>query len=397
MKKYKYIIIGGGMTGSAAIKALRENDPEGSIAMFSDEKYKPYDRPPLSKGLWSGKDPEKIFHTLPEDAMDLFLNMAITEINPKDQTIIDENGDSYAYHKLLIATGGHPIELPDAPEGVIAYRTLEDFKTLQTQLKLESEVCVIGGGFIGSEIAAALNQNGHHVTMIFPEIGISGLRFPEDLALFLNDYYREKGIDVFNGYLVQSIAKEDEKYKVTYKNVEDESTSTATFDKVIVGIGIKPNLDLAKDADLAVEDGIVVNEYLQTSDPNIFAAGDVAFFKHIPLNKQTRVEHEDHANRSGKIAGGNMGGLEEKYDHFPFFYSDLFDLGYEAVGELNKDLEILSDWIEPFKKGTIYYLKEGKIRGVIFWNLWGKVDEGRKLIKKGKTFDKSDLIGLFSD
>ena len=385
------------MTGSAALKALKENDPQGSVAMFSDEKYNPYDRPPLSKGLWTGKDLDKIFHKLPEDAIDLVLDTAITKINPKDQTIIDENGREYTFEKLLIATGGHPIEFPDAPQGVIAYRTLEDYKTLQTQLKPESKICVIGGGFIGSEIAAALNQNGHHVTMIFPEIGISGLRFPDDLAKFLNDYYREKGVQVLNGCLVQSIAKSEGKFKVTYKDVEDESIADATFDKVIVGIGIKPNVDLAKDANLDVEDGIVVNEHLQTSDPNIFAAGDVAYFKNIPLDKQTRVEHEDHANQSGKLAGRNMCGSEEIYDHFPFFYSDLFDLGYEAIGELAKDLKILSDWIEPYKKGTIYYLKDSKIRGVIFWNLWGKVDEGSKLIQEGKAFDKTDLVGRFSD
>jgi hypothetical protein len=112
---------------------------------------------------------------------------------------------------------------------------------------------------------------------------------------------------------------------------------------------------------------------------------------------RTRVEHEDHANKRGAFAGRNMCGLEEKYDHLPFFYSDLFDLGYEAVGELDKKLEIVSDWIEPFKKGTIFYLNEGKIRGLIFWNLWGKVDEGIKLIKEGKTYQKDELTGLFSE
>lgn len=397
MKNYKYIIIGGGMTGAAALDAISENDPDGSLALFSEENHKPYDRPPLSKGLWHGTDPEKIFRKLPEKSFDLYLNTAISKISPRDKTVVDGHGEEYAYQKLLIATGGHPITIPDAPEGVIAFRTLEDYETLQKQLQPESEICVIGGGFIGSEIAAALNRNGHLVTMIFPEIGISGLRFPDDLAKFLNDYYREKGVNVFDGYLVESISKKDGKYEVTFKNTEDEAISKVTFDKVIVGIGIKPNLELAKKANLIVEDGIAVDEYLKTSDPNIFAAGDVAYFMNIPLNKRTRVEHEDHAKKSGAVAGRNMCGLKEIYDHFPFFYSDLFDLGYEAIGEINKNLDTFSDWIEPFKKGTIYYLNEGKIRGIIFWNLWGKVDEGRKLIQEGKTFQISALEGLFTD
>lgn len=397
MKNYKFIIIGGGMTGSAAVKALRNCDPQASIAMFSDEPYEPYDRPPLSKGLWSGQETEKIFHSISESDIDLYLDTKITKINPQEKMVTDDNGQGYTYQKLLIATGGQPIKLPEVPEGIIFYRTLDDYKALNDQLAPKSDLCVIGGGFIGSEIAAALNQNDHHVTMIFPEVGISGLRFPTELALFLNDYYREKGIQVYNGDLVKSISMEDGKYKVVYENVENGTISEALFDKVIVGIGIKPNIALAKDANIKVSDGIVVNEYLQTSDPDIFAAGDVANFVSIPLDERTRVEHEDHANKSGTIAGRNMCGLNEKYDHLPFFYSDLFDLGYEAVGELNKDLEVVSDWIEPFKKGTIFYLDEGKIRGIIFWNLWGKVDDGRKLITEGKTYKKEELTGLFTD
>ena len=397
MKVYNYIIIGGGMTGSAAVKAIKNNDPDGKIAMFSEEQYEPYDRPPLSKGLWSGQETAKIFHSIPEKSVDLYLKTTINQIDPEAKKISDDKSQDYTYDKLLIATGGHPIQLPNAPEEVISYRTLDDYKALKELLAPESNVCVIGGGFIGSEIAAALNQNGHHVTMVFPEIGISGLRFPKDLALFLNDYYRENGIQVHNGFLVKSISKENGKYKVTFENADEGAIEEAIFDQVVVGIGIRPNIELAKKANLEVDDGIVVNEHLQTSDPDIFAAGDVAYFINIPLNKRTRVEHEDHAKKSGALAGRNMCGMEEKYDHLPFFYSDLFDLGYEAVGELDKKLEIVSDWIEPFKKGTIFYLDEGKIRGLIFWNLWGKVDEGIKLIKEGKTYQKDELTGLFSE
>jgi len=162
-----------------------------------------------------------------------------------------------------------------------------------------------------------------------------------------------------------------------------------------VGIGIKPNTSLAEGAGIEVKNGIVVNETLQTNFPDIFAAGDVANFLHIPLGKRVRVEHEDNANTMGMLAGQNMAGDLQNYDHFPFFYSDLFDLGYEAVGDFDKDFEIFEDWIEPFKKGTVFYLDDDKIRGVIFWNLWGKVDQGRELIQSGKSFTKSDLKVMF--
>ena len=397
MNEYKYIIIGGGMTGSAAVQGIRKNDDEGSIAMFSKEQFGPYNRPPLTKGLWNGKEIDDIMHPLEKYNVDLFLETSVKEISPNKKMIATEAGEQYQYQKLLLATGGHPIHLPDTPQGVIFYRTRADYETLKQQIKSKDHFCVIGGGFIGSEITAALTKHNKQVTMIFPEVGISGLRFPDDLAKFLNDYYREKGVEVLDGYLVDSITKTENEYKVSYKRPDSEQLSEETFDGVIVGVGIKPNVLLAKDAGLKVEDGIVVNEYLQTDHPDIFAAGDAAYFKNFGLDERTRVEHEDNANTMGMAASLNMSGEMEKYDHFPFFYSDLFDLGYEAVGDLDKELDTYSDWIEPFKKGTIFYLKDGKIRGLIFWNLWGKVDKGRSLISEGKTYKKEDLSGLFSE
>jgi len=397
MKDYNYIVVGGGMTGSSAVMGIRKNDPEGTIALFSKEPHKPYNRPPLTKGLWDGKELEDIMRPIDKYDVDLFLETEIKKINPDKKFVKTANGEKFHYQKLLLATGGNPIKIPDAPEGVFFYRTREDYQALKEKTNTKNTFCVIGGGFIGSEIAAALTKNGKQVTMIFPEVGISGLRFPDDLAEFLNDYYQEKGVFVLNGYLVEGIAKNNDHFLVKYRQKDSEVSCEKEFDAVIVGIGIKPNLKLAKDAGLDVEDGIVVNQYLQTSDPNIFAAGDVAYFKNKGLKKRMRVEHEDNANTMGMLAGKNISGDMESYDHIPFFYSDLFDLGYEAVGEMNKDFVIFSDWIEPFKKGTIFYLKNNKIRGLIFWNLWGKVDKGRDLIREGKKYQLDELKGLFTD
>lgn len=395
MKTYKYIIIGGGMTGSAAVMGIRKNDPDGSIAMFSKERFAPYNRPPLTKGMWDGKDIESIVRPLDQYQVDLYLETPIEKIIPNQKQVRTAAGETFQYEKLLLATGGHPIQIPGSPEGVIAYRTRSDFHLLEKLVEEHERFCIIGGSFIGSELAAALVKMKKQVTMIFPEAGICGELFPDDLADFLVHYYQDKGVEVLTENLVDAINKDGERYLVQYHNIDDHQVTEAPFDVVVVGIGIQPNTSLAEAAGIVVDDGIIVNETLQTNFPDIFAAGDVANFKHIPLGKRVRVEHEDNANTMGMLAGQNMAGDLQKYDHFPFFYSDLFDLGYEAVGDFGKNLEIYEDWIEPFKKGTVFYLDDDTIRGMIFWNLWGKVDEGRELIQSGKSFTKSDLKGMF--
>ncbi len=397
MKEYKYIIVGGGMTGSSAAMGIRRNDSEGKIALFSKEAYKPYNRPPLTKGLWEGKEIEDIMRPIEKYNVDLYLKTEVNEINPSEKWIQADNGKKFHYKKLLIATGGDPIQLPDTPKGVISYRTRADFQYIKGRTDSLLTFCIIGGGFIGSEIAAALSKNNKKVTMIFPEIGISGLHFPDDLAKFLNEYYRERGVNVLNGYLVEDVDTQGDRFLVKYRQKNNNEIIEKEFDAVIVGIGIRPNVKLAEDSGLEVNNGIVVNQYLQTSDPDIFAAGDVANFESFGLGKRMRVEHEDNANTMGMLAGNNMSGTMEIYDHIPFFYSDMFDLGYEAVGEMNKGYTIYTDWIDPYRKGTIFYLKDAKIRGVIFWNLWGKIDQGRKLILENKTFQIDDLKGVFSE
>ncbi len=397
MKAYKYLIIGGGMTGSAAVKGIRENDPKGSIVMISQEPYEPYDRPPLTKSLWEDGDIETIQRPLDDFQIDLLLETKVEKINSDKKQVNTSSGETYQYEKLLLATGGDPIMLPDAPEDVIYYRTRKDYHRLQALTQEKDSFCIVGGGFIGSELAAALNKINKSVTLIFPEKGISSRIFPDALGAFLVDYYQEKGIKVLHSCLVDSIAKEGDAFKINYHHLENNRVSERRFDGVIAGIGIRPNVSLAKDSGLTVDDGILVNEYLQTSDPDIFAAGDVANFHNFSLGKRTRVEHEDNANTMGKFAGLNMSGNMRKYDHFPIFYSDLFDLGYEAVGEFDQDFEIIEDWIDPFKKGTIYYLEDDRIKGLIFWNLWGKVDEGKRVIQAGSPVKISDLQGKFSE
>ncbi|MFX1492820.1 MAG: NAD(P)/FAD-dependent oxidoreductase [Promethearchaeota archaeon] len=389
---YYYLIIGGGMTADAAAHNIREIDSKGTIGLISGEADPPYARPPLSKSIWKGEETiNDIDLETKEVNLKMHLGRIVKKIDRSNKNVIDDQGNVYNYEKLLIATGGSPKKLPNVEEtGIIYYRTLSDYKKLKTLVDKSSTIGVLGGGFIGSEIAAAIKiyNPKADVTMIFPEIGIGGLVFPESLSNYLNDYYQKNGIKVLKEEMVVNVKKQDENFLV-----ETKSGKRLKFDTIVAGLGIKPNIELAKAANLKVEDGIVVNQYLQTTDPDIYAAGDVAFYNNPALDKYIRVEHEDNALMMGEIAGQNMAGKEISFNHLSLFYSDLFDLGYEAVGVLNSKLEIVEDFNESLEEGIVYYLKEGRVQGVLLWNVWEKVDEARKLIAEMGPFSASDLKG----
>ena len=388
MKHYKYLIIGGGLAGDGATKGIRELDTEDAIGVISMEPDPPYMRPNLSKDLWKGRPEEKIWRKTEERAQ-LHLGRKAVQLDPAKKSVLDNEGDEYTYDKLLLATGGAPKHLPFGNGNIIYYRNFRHYKQLRALTETGEDFVVIGGSFIGSELAAALTIVGKKVAMIFPGNTISENIFPSDLAHFLNDYYREKGVDVVTGESVASIQKEGDRI-----TVRTGSGRAFEADGVVAGIGIHPNLDLAKETGIKVENGILVNERLETSAPDIYAAGDSANFFHSALEKRTRVEHEDNAVQMGKVAGRNMAGANEAYTHIPMFYSDLFELGYEAVGEMSSRMETISDWQEePFKKGVVYYMEDGRVRGVLLWNVWEKVEEARALMKEKGRFKEKDLKG----
>ncbi len=177
-------------------------------------------------------------------------------------------------------------------------------------------------------------------------------------------------------------------------HIQTNKNTQVTVDCVVAGIGIIPNTTLAEAAGLSVDNGIVVDRYLRTSEPTIFAAGDVANFENPHLGKRIRVEHEDNANAMGELAGQNMAGEMNPYEYLPSFYSDLFDIGYEAVGELNARLSTVIDWQDEFNEGVIYYLDQNRIRGIILWNIWDQIDPARELIAQKGLKQSSDVIGL---
>src|SRR5216684_2725694 len=302
MAAKRYVIVGGSMTAHAAAQGIRELDSQGSITMIGAEPHAPYARPPLSKALWKGQPEDSVW--FPEvKGIQLLTARRVIKLDRKARRATDDRGDSHPYDKLLLATGGTPKRLPFGGDSVVYFRTLDDYRRLRRGGK---RAVVIGGGFIGSEIAAALSMDGRQVSMLFPEDGICARAFPKDLAAFVTGYYREKGVEVLTGDVPTAISESG-------------------------AVRSKSGRDLPADL-------IVVDAQLRTSDPDILAAGDVARFRSEVLETETRVEHEDNANTMGRLAGQSMAGASVAWRHVPMFYSDLFDLGYEAVGEIDSRL-----------------------------------------------------------
>src|SRR5512143_2894961 len=388
MMNYRYLIIGGGMTAAAAVEGIREVDSTGGIGLISGELDAPYDRPPLSKAVWKGKSLDIIWRKTETKGIKVHLGRVVKEIVPNRKRVVDDKGGVFTYQKLLLATGGMPRRLPFGDDQIIYFRTLPDYRRLRALAETGRRFAVIGGGFIGSEIAAALALNGKEVVMIFPGKDIGDRVFPRPLAQFVSNYYKQKGVEVLAGEKITGLET-----RGNQRVLKTSSNREIGVDGMVAGVGIEPNVELSQTVGLEVENGIVVDEFLRTSLPDIHAAGDVAAFYNPALGKRIRVEHEDNANSMGRLAGRNMAGKSELYHHLPFFYSDMFDLGYEAVGEVDSRLETFADWKRPNEEGVVYYLQDGRVRGVLLWNVWKQVEAARQLIAEPGPFTVEDLEG----
>jgi len=394
---YKYVIVGGGLAAASAVDGIREVDGDGTILVIGNEQEPPYHRPFLTKDLWFGKKTfDKVF-VHPQDyyadkqAM-LRRGPNVVSLDPAAKLVKDDTGESFSYEKLLLATGGRPrhLTLPGSElDGICYYRYLSDYHRIREMAQPDSTALVVGGGFIGSEIAAALNHSRVKTTMIYPESYLVSRVFPENLGRYLQKMYQERGIGIFSGNAPTAFERQDGKF-ITRTRTGDDLVS----DILIIGAGIYPNVELAESAGLRVENGIVVNEYLRSSDPNIYAAGDNANFPYQALGRQMRIEHWDNALSQGKAVGRNMAGANEPFTYMPYFYSDLFEFGYEAVGEVDSRLEIFADWEKEFDTGAIYYLKDHTVRGVMLCNIWGKLDKARELIRGGHQVVPEQIRGL---
>jgi NADPH-dependent 2,4-dienoyl-CoA reductase/sulfur reductase-like enzyme len=386
VQHYPYLIVGGGMAAAAAVRGIRDVDLEGAIGLIGAEPHPPYKRPPLSKKLWAGKPVESVWLDVDQLGVDLHLGRTGRVLDLRHKRVIDDRGAEYGFDQLLLATGVTPGRLPVGGHRVIYFRTLDDYYRLRQETAAGQRFAVIGGGFIGSEIAAALALNGKEVVMIFPEAGIGDRLFPPDLSGYLNDFYRARGVEVLPRTTVADVVERGERLVLRTLGAGGVGESGAAVareiavDGIVAGIGARPNADLAAQAGLAVENGIVVDAFLRTGHPDVYAAGDVAAFWQPALGERRRVEHEDNARMMGRAAGRAMACEPAPYDHLPFFYSDLFELGYEAVGDVDARLDVEAAWEEPYRTGVLTYRSGGRVRGVLLWNVWDQLEAARALI-----------------
>jgi len=391
---HRYVIVGGGLTAASAVEGIRAHDRSGSILLLSRENFPPYHRPPLSKDLWFGK---RTVDELPVHAdayyeernVTIELRREVVELDPENRRVFDDHGASFGYEKLLLATGGRPRRLPvDGAnrEGIHYFRGLEDYQLLRERIARLRHVLVIGGGFIATEMAAALRHVGQEVTFLYPHEYPMHRLLPRDLGQAVAELYRERGIETVSNQTV--VGFEEEGGLLVARARSGDLVTTQT---VLVGAGIDPQVDLAEGAGLEIGNGIEVDDHARTTDPNVYAAGDCAEFPYLALDRTARVEHWDHAIHHGRLAGANMAGADQVYDHMPMFYSDFFELGWEAVGEVDAGNEVRAVWKEPHREGIVFYLRDDVVRGVLLWNVWDRVDWARDLIRAAKPMSLTDL------
>jgi NADPH-dependent 2,4-dienoyl-CoA reductase/sulfur reductase-like enzyme len=364
------VVIGGGLAGGRACDGIRKVDIEGSIAVVTDEPHRPYQRPPLSKGYLTGKQglgkvylKEKDHYA--QNQVDVFSGVRASDVNRTLKRVTLGNGQVLRYEKLLLATGGRAKRLPIPGSDlarVYTLRRIEDADAIREAAGSGKRALVLGGSFIGSEVAASLTQLGLDVTMVFPESRLLERVVPEELSAFLHGKYESHGVRILSGTKPVSLLGDDRVERVELDNGE-----TLSVNLVVMGVGIELNTALARMAGLDLDDqgAVVVNGALQTSDPDIYAAGDIAVWPSFTFGKRLRVEHWNVARGQGLRAGRNMAGEGKAYAALPYFFSDLFDLSFEAWGDLTTwDQTVLRGSLES-KSFALYYFDRAKIVGVL--------------------------------
>jgi 3-phenylpropionate/trans-cinnamate dioxygenase ferredoxin reductase subunit len=389
-QRYDYVIIGGGMVADAAAKGIRERDSAGSIVLLSEDVDPPYTRPALSKKLWTDPDfsvADNDLGTAAATGAEIRLSTRAARIDRTARTVVTEAGEAIDYGRLLLATGGHPktIDLPD-DDRIVLFRSAADYRRLRSLAGGGRHIAVVGGGYIGSELAAALAQNDTRVTIVFPDEHLGASTFPESVDRRFESAFQDHGVELRAGRRLASVAASDTGLVLT---LDDGSRVEA--DGVVIGLGIVPNTGLAEAAGLTVDDGILVDSRLATEDPFIYAAGDVASYPD-PILGRRRVEHVDNATEQGAAVGRIMAGADEKYRHTPMYYSDVFDLSYEAVGKLDASLETVEDWKDD-SSVVVYYLDQGAPVGVLLWNVWDSTDKARQVLAEAHALTSDNLIG----
>jgi len=382
----KIVIVGGGLAAATAVTELRDTGYDGDVAVFAAEPHLPYERPPLSKSVLLGDEPESVIFVHDEQwyvdhDVELHLGSTVTAIDLEAHTVTTEDGD-HPFDKLLLATGSQPRHLPIADAANPVYlRTLDDNRLLATRLREGVDVVIVGGGWIGLEVASAARHAGAEVTLVEaqaqPLLGVLG---PEIAQVFA-DLHREHGVDLRLEAKIASIEGVGGEVDGAVVRLEDGSEITA--DLLVVGVGAAPDTTLAEVAGLAVDNGVLVDASLRTSHPDVYAVGDVANHDHPALGR-VRVEHWDNAIEQAKVAAHNLAGAEEAYDRQPYFFTDQYDLGMEYVGHTapGEPVDVVTRGDLAGRVFQAFWVKDGLVRAAMQVNDWDASDAIKAAVGK---------------
>lgn len=398
MADQTFIIVGGGLAGAKAAETLRDEGFDGRVVLLADEVEVPYERPPLSKGYLLGTEERESARVHPEPwyaehDIELRLGTPATGLDTGAHEVELGGGERLRYDKLLLATGSEPrrLDVPGADLADVRYlRELPDADHLRDVLDERHRVAIVGGGWIGMEVAAAAREHGAEVTLIemadLPLQRVLG----EDVARVFADLHREHGVDLRLSTGVRQIVGDSERVVAVVTDDGDEIMA----DTVVVGIGVTPRTDLGAGAGLTVEDGIAVDASLRTSDADIYAAGDVAAVEHPLLETRVRVEHWANALDGGPVAARSMLGQEVSYDRLPFFFTDQYDLGMEYIGHAPPDGydRVVLRGDVPAREFQAIWIRDGRAAAGMHVNMW---DDGvaplEELVRSGRQLDLDRL------
>lgn len=392
-----FVIVGSGQAGAVAALSLREEGFDGRIVLLGEEAELPYARIALSKGFLMGRSEKDKLFVHPagwyeQNAVDLRTRTRVVSIDPAAHRVATDQGEDVGYDKLLLATGARPrrLDVPGASaKGVQYLRTVDDSARLNTRLSPGARVVIVGAGWVGLEVAAAARTLGCQVSIL----ARSGLPLERTLGPTMSqlyaDVHRDNGVDLHVGAQVEAITVADG--WATGVRLADGEVLAA--DTIVVGIGAAPNIELASAAGLAVDNGVLVDQHLRTSDPDVFAVGDVANAFHPVLGRHIRMEHWANALNQPRVAARSMLGVEAEYDRLPYFFSDQFDLGMEYSGDIQPsaktELVIRGDLAS--KLFIAFWVSQGRVVAGMNVNIWDQIGDIQSLVRSGRVVDTSKL------
>ena len=379
MKTSKYMILGGGMVAGYAAKEMVERGLKpGELTIVSADSAIPYERPPLSKGFLAGKDTEESIRINPESfyrehGIEVKLRCEISGIDVAHRVLRQTSSDELGFDKLIIATGARvrTLDIPGSQlPGIYYLRSMEDSQRIRAHAGNAKRAVVIGGGFIGMEVASVLSQKGIATAMVMREERIWKQFFTAAMSRFFESYYSARGVQV-----VKSAKLAQFRGDAAVKSVVLESKQALECDLVVAGIGVRPVTEPLANSGIEIADGVVVNEYLETSQRGIYAAGDVAGYQDTLFGKRRRAEHWDNAVSQGQHCGRTLVGERAPFVHVPYFFSDVFDLSYEFWGDPAGASQVVERGDLSSSSFSVWWIRENRLVAAFTMN---RPDEERE-------------------